>query len=103
MRKPRRDNLVFQAIVLALVLCLPAGQTLNAAYPGNATSNKTGSLAEELFQRAGELNNALHSRPLEERRTGDYLRLLDAYNQVVRLNTDHYFSAESLAKRAELQ
>jgi N-acetylmuramoyl-L-alanine amidase len=103
MRKPLRDNLVVNAIVLALVLCLPARQTLNAAYPANPASNQPRSLAEELFQRASEMNNSLHGRPLEERRTGDYLRLLDAYNQVIRLNTDNYFSAESLAKRAELQ
>ncbi len=103
MRKPLRDNLVFHVIVLALVLCLPARQTLNAAYSANAASNKPRSLAEELFQHASQMNHSLHGRPLEERSTGDYLRLLDAYNQVVRLNTDNYFSAESLAKRAELQ
>ena len=103
MRKPLRDKLVCNAIVLALVLCLPARQTLNAAYSANAPLHRPGSLAEELFRRASDLNNSLHGRPLEERSTGDYLRLLDAYNQVVRFNTDNYFSAESLAKRAELQ
>jgi N-acetylmuramoyl-L-alanine amidase len=103
MRKPLSNNLVFKVIVLALVLCLPAKQTLNAAYSISPTSNSPRSLAEELFQRASDMNNSLHGRPLEERSTGDYLRLLDAYNQVVRLNTDNYFSTESLTKRAELQ
>lgn len=103
MRKPLKNNLVFKVIVLALVLCLPAKQTLNAAYSTVSASNNPHSLAEELFQRASEMNNALHGKPLEERSTGDYLRLLDAYNQVIRLNTDNYFSAESLIKRAELQ
>jgi N-acetylmuramoyl-L-alanine amidase len=103
MRKPIRNNWFLNTIVLALVLCLPAKQTLNAAYSVNQSSSKPHSLAEELFRRAGELNTALHSRPLEERSAGDYLRLLDAYSQVIRLNTDNYFSAESLAKRAELQ
>jgi N-acetylmuramoyl-L-alanine amidase len=103
MRKSSRKKIVLNAIVLALVVCLPARQTLNAAYSANAASNNPPSLAEELFQRASNMNNALHGRPLEERSTGDYLRLLDAYNQVIRLNTDNYFSAESLAKRAELQ
>jgi N-acetylmuramoyl-L-alanine amidase len=103
MRKPLANNLVFQIIVLALILCLPARQTLNAAFSANPASKHPLSLAEELFRRASDMNNALHGRPLEERGTGDYLRLLDAYNQVVRLNTDNYFSAESLAKRAELQ
>jgi N-acetylmuramoyl-L-alanine amidase len=103
MRKPLSNNLAFRILVLALVLCLPARQTLNAAYSANPTSSNPHSLAEELFRRASELNNSLHGRPLEERSPGDYLRLLDAYNQVVRLNTDNYFSAESLAKRAELQ
>jgi N-acetylmuramoyl-L-alanine amidase len=103
MRKPLGKNPIFNIIVLALVLCLPARQTLNAAYSTTPASNSPRSLAEELFQRASEMNNSLHGRPLEERSTGDYLRLLDAYNQVVRLNTDNYFSAESLVKRAELQ
>jgi N-acetylmuramoyl-L-alanine amidase len=103
MRKPLTNNLVFQIIVLALILCLPARQTLNAAFSANPAAKHPLSLAEELFRRASDMNQALHGRPLEERGAGDYLRLLDAYNQVVRLNTDNYFSAESLAKRAELQ
>jgi N-acetylmuramoyl-L-alanine amidase len=103
MRKLSGKNRVFQILVLALVVCLPARQTLNAAYSANPVSAAPHSLAEELFRRASDMNNSLHGRPLEERSVGDYLRLLDAYNQVVRLNTDNYYSAESLAKRAELQ
>lgn len=103
MRKPTRNKLFVQAVVLTLVLCLPARQTLNAAYPANATAAPPHTLAEELFQHASQLNQTLHSKPLEERSSGDYLRLLDAYSQVIRLNTDNYFSAESLTKRAELQ
>ena len=62
-----------------------------------------GLLAKELFDYATSLSHSLHERPLEERSISDYRRALDAYWQVMRLNTSNFFSAESLARRAELQ
>jgi N-acetylmuramoyl-L-alanine amidase len=76
---------------------------LNAADPEVSASRRPGSLAESLFDYANNLGRALHERPLEERSAGDYRAALDAYGQVIRLNTDNYYSAESLARRAELQ
>ncbi|MEW6127037.1 MAG: N-acetylmuramoyl-L-alanine amidase [Acidobacteriota bacterium] len=102
MRHSLRSNLTFHSLVLILVFCLSARQTLNAADPSNALSTAPRSLAEELFIRANDTNNALHARPLEERSADDYLRTLDLYSQVIRLNTDNHFSSESLTKRAEL-
>ncbi len=103
MRKSPRNKLVVGVIVTALVFCLSARPTLNAADPEASSAHSPRSLAENLFQYATGLKKALHDRPLEERSESDYLRALDAYGQVIRLNTDSFFSAESLARRAELQ
>ncbi|HKP86056.1 MAG TPA: N-acetylmuramoyl-L-alanine amidase [Blastocatellia bacterium] len=86
-----------------MIFCLTALPILNAADPEVSTSASVGSLAEELFDYATGLSHTLHERPLEERSMSDYARALDAYWQVIRLNTDNSFSAESLARRAELQ
>jgi N-acetylmuramoyl-L-alanine amidase len=103
MRRPTRNKLVIDAFVFALVFCLTAHPILNAADPEPSASRRPGSLAESLFDNANNLGRALHERPLEERSAGDYRAALDAYGQVIRLNTDNYYSAESLARRAELQ
>jgi N-acetylmuramoyl-L-alanine amidase len=103
MRRPTRNKLVIDAFVFALVFCLTAHPILNAADPEPSASRRPGSLAESLFDYANNLGRALHERPLEERSAGDYRAALDAYGQVIRLNTDNYYSAESLARRAELQ
>lgn len=89
-------------IVFALVFCLTVRPVLNAADPNSSSSLMEVSLAGRLFRHAGDLGRALHERPLEERTANDYRRALDAYGQVIRLNTDNYYSAESLARRAEL-
>ncbi len=102
MRNFLRSSLTFNTIVFILVFCLSARQTLNAADPSSALTVNSHSLAEDLFIRANDLNSALHTKPLEERNANDYLRTLDLYSQVIRLNTDNHFSAESLSKRAEL-
>ena len=103
MRRPTRNKLVIDAFVFALVFCLTARPILNAADPEVSASRRPGSLAESLFDYANNLGRALHERPLEERSANDYRTALDAYGQVIRLNTDNYYSAESLARRAELQ
>src|SRR5689334_14165058 len=97
-----RRTIAFHAIIILLVFCLTTRQTLNAAYSKSGLSTSSRSLAEELFRRAQTANQTLHARPVEERNISDYLQLLDSYNQVIRLNTDNFFSAESLTKRAEL-
>jgi N-acetylmuramoyl-L-alanine amidase len=102
MRNFLRNSLTFNTVVFILVFCLSARQTLNAADPASALTVNSHSLAEDLFIRANDLNTTLHTRPLEERNANDYLRTLDLYSQVIRLNTDNRFSAESLSKRAEL-
>lgn len=102
MRRPVRDKLIFNGVVFALVFCLAVRPVLNAADPETSSSHSARSLVEDLFQYAGKLSHDLHDRPLEQRSWGDYRRALDAYGQVIRLNTDNYFSAESLARRAEL-
>jgi N-acetylmuramoyl-L-alanine amidase len=89
-------------IVFALVFCITVRPVLNAADPDSSASRTPSSLAERLFRYSADLGRALHERPLEERSASDYRRALDAYGQVIRLNTDNYFSAESLARRAEL-
>src|SRR5581483_8175236 len=89
-------------MICAVVFCLTARPILNAANP-ESRARKTGSLAESLFDHAGQLSRDLHERPLEARSLGDYRRALDAYAQVIRLNADPYYSAASLAERAELQ
>jgi N-acetylmuramoyl-L-alanine amidase len=102
MRQLVRDKLIFNGVVFALVFCLAVRPVSNAADPETSSSHSTRSLAEDLFQYAGQLSRDLHDRPPEQRSWGDYRRALDAYGQVIRLNTDNYFSAESLARRAEL-
>ncbi len=102
MRNFLRSSLTFNAIIFILVFCLSARQTLNAADPSSSLTTNPHSLAEELFIRANDSNNTLHTKPLEERNANDYLRTLDLYSQVIRLNTDNHFSASSLSKRAEL-
>jgi len=102
MRQLVRDKLIFNGVVFALVFCLAVRPVSNAADPETSSSHSTRSLAEDLFQYAGQLSRDMHDRPPEQRSWGDYRRALDAYGQVIRLNTDNYFSAESLARRAEL-
>src|SRR5215471_6033098 len=102
MQFSRRYKVVVSGIVFALVFCLTVRPVLNAADPESNASRTPGSLAERLFKYSTDLGRALHERPLEERSASDYRRALDAYSQVIRLNTDNYFSAESLARRAEL-
>jgi len=97
-----RYKLIVSGVVFALVFCLTVRPVLNAADPDSSSSRNRDSLAGNLFRYANELGNALHQRPIEERSASDYRRALDAYGQVIRLNTDNYFSAESLARRAEL-
>jgi N-acetylmuramoyl-L-alanine amidase len=97
-----RNKLIADALICAVVFCLTARPILNAANP-ESHARKTGSLAENLFDYANQLSRALHERPLEERSLGDYRRALDAYAQVIRLNADNFYSADSLAERAELQ
>ena len=102
MQLPGRDKVVVSGIVFALVFCLTVRPVLNAADPDSSSLRNRDSLAESLFRYASDLGAGLHGRPLEERSASDYHRALDAYGQVIRLNTDNYFSAESLARRAEL-
>ncbi|HJZ69740.1 MAG TPA: tetratricopeptide repeat protein, partial [Blastocatellia bacterium] len=102
MQWPGRDKLIVIGLVFVLVFCLTARPVLNAADPASSSSANPTSLAEKLFRDASAFSHALHERPLEERSVGDYRRALDAYGQVIRLNTDNYYSAESLARRAEL-
>jgi len=97
-----RYKLIVSGVVFALVFCLTVRPVLNAADPESSASRNPGSLADKLFRYANDLGRALHERPLEERAASDYRRALDAYGQVIRLNTDNYFSAESLTRKAEL-
>ncbi|HXF39134.1 MAG TPA: N-acetylmuramoyl-L-alanine amidase [Blastocatellia bacterium] len=96
-----RYKLMASGIIFALVFCLTVRPVLNAADP-ESSSKASNSLAERLFRDASDLSRAMHERPSDERNANDYRRALDAYGQVIRLNTDNYFSAESLARRAEL-
>jgi N-acetylmuramoyl-L-alanine amidase len=102
MQLPGRDKVIVSGVIFALVFCLTVRPVLNAADPDSSSLRNRDSLAETLFRYAGNLSAGLHGRPLEERSASDYHRALDAYGQVIRLNTDNYFSAESLARRAEL-
>ena len=102
MQRAGRNKLIVSVTVFAVVFCLTVRPVLNAADPSLTSSSTPASLADKLFRYAGDLGRSLHERPLEERSASDYRRALDAYGQVVRLNTDNYFSAESLARRAEL-
>lgn len=97
-----RYKLIVSGVVFALVFCLTVRPVLNAADPESSASRNPGSVADKLFRYASDLGRALHERPLEERAASDYRRALDAYGQVIRLNTDNYFSAESLTRKAEL-
>ena len=94
--------MIVSGVVFALVFCLTVRPILNAADPDSSASRNPVSLADKLFRHANDLGRALHERPLEERAPSDYRRALDAYGQVIRLNTDNYFSAESLTRKAEL-
>ena len=102
MQFSRRYKVIVSGVVFTLVFCLTVRPVLNAADPESTASRTPGSLAEKLFRYSADLGRALHERPLEERSASDYRRALDAYGQIIRLNTDNYFSAESLARRAEL-
>jgi N-acetylmuramoyl-L-alanine amidase len=103
MRRLIRSNLAVNIAVYVLVFGLAAQPTLNA--PGEEAAHSRGprSLVESLFYHATDLGRSLHSRPLEERSIDDYLRALDAYGRVIRLNTDSFFSAEALSQMAALQ
>jgi N-acetylmuramoyl-L-alanine amidase len=103
MRRYGRDKLSVSFVVFIVVFCLTARPTLNAADPDTSASRGPRSLVRELREHAENLNRALHNRPLEQRGPGDYRQALDAYNQVIRLNRDTFFSAESLFRIAELQ
>jgi len=96
-----RYKLMASGIIFALVFCLTVRPVLNAADP-ESSANAPSSLAGRLFRDASDLSRAMHERPSDERNANDFRRALDAYGQVIRLNTDNYFSAESLARRAEL-
>jgi N-acetylmuramoyl-L-alanine amidase len=102
MQRAGRNKLIVSVTVFAVVFCLTVRPVLNAADPSITSSPAPSSLADKLFRYASDLGRSLHDRPLEERSAGDYRRALDAYAQVVRLNTDNYFSAESLVRKAEL-
>lgn len=102
MRQQGRYKLIVSGVVFTLVFCVTVRPVLNAADPDSSTSRYPDSLADRLFRYANDLGRALHERPLEERSASDYRRALDAYGQVIRLNTDNYFSAESLIRKAEL-
>jgi N-acetylmuramoyl-L-alanine amidase len=97
-----RNRFIVSVTVFALAFCLTVRPVLNAADPSSTALTTPTSLAEKLFRYASDLSRALHERPLEERSASDYRLALDAYGQVVRLNTNNYYSAESLARRAEL-
>lgn len=103
MQRPGRQKFIINVIVFALAFCLTVRPSLNAADPESAGGRGPRSLSESLFLHAKDFSRALHERPLEERSSTDYRRALDAYNQVIRLNTDTFFTAESLLKMAELQ
>src|SRR6185295_9559848 len=99
---PARDKLIVSGIIFTLVFCMTVRPVLNAADPDSSSLRNRDSLAESLFRHASDLGSGLHGKPLEERSASDYHRALDAYGQVIRLNTDNYFSAESLIRKAEL-
>jgi N-acetylmuramoyl-L-alanine amidase len=101
MQAAGRYKLMAGPVAFVLVFCLTVRPVLNAADPDSSTK-ASDSLAERLFRYASDLSRTLHERPSDERSRDDFRRALDAYGQVVRLNTDNYFSAESLARRAEL-
>ncbi|HLG16763.1 MAG TPA: N-acetylmuramoyl-L-alanine amidase [Blastocatellia bacterium] len=102
MSSSRRQKVTVNVAVLAVVLCLTARPTLNAADPESSREKGPLSLAESVFRQAGDISRALHEQPAEERTESEFRRVIGAYGQVVRLNTDTFFSAESLARMAEL-
>jgi N-acetylmuramoyl-L-alanine amidase len=102
MQWPGRYKLIVSGVVFALVFCLTVRPVLNAADPESSSARDRDSLADHLFRYASDLGRGLHERPVEQRSASDYRRALDAYGQVIRLNTDNFFSAESLARKAEL-
>lgn len=89
-------------IVFAVAFCLTARPISNAADPDKTSQSGPRPLAEILFRYASDLSHALHERPLEDRSQSDYLRATDAFSQVIRLDTDTYYSAESSVRVAEL-
>jgi N-acetylmuramoyl-L-alanine amidase len=103
MRKPGRDKLSASVVVFVVVFCMTARPTLNAADPDTSRSRGPSSLVRELRDHADNLNRELHNRPLDQRGQSDYRQALDAYNQVIRLNRDTFFSAEALLRMAELE
>lgn len=103
MRIRSRVNLVSRFLVFALVFCLTVRPTLNAADPEDSSSRGPLSVSETLFRHTRALSDDLHNKPFEERSMSDYRRALDSYNQVIRLNNDTHYSAESLYRSAELQ
>src|SRR5258708_7970824 len=102
MQRAGRNRLIVGVSIFALVFCVTVRPVLNAPDPSTTSSSSPVSLADKIFRYANDLGRSLHERPLEERSASDYRRALDAYGQVVRLNTDNYFSAESLVRKAEL-
>lgn len=102
MLRAGRYKVVVSGVVFALVFCLTVRPVLNAADPSSSESRDRASLADQLFRYASDLGRALHERPSEERAATDYRRALDAYGQVIRLNTDNHFTATSLTRQAEL-
>jgi N-acetylmuramoyl-L-alanine amidase len=102
MLRQGRNKLIADGVICVIVFCLTARPILNAANP-ESPARKTGALVEGLFDYATQLGRALHERPLEARSRRDYRRALDAYAQVIRLNADNFYSAQSLIAGAELQ
>ena len=102
MQLPVRDKLIAGAVVFAVVFCLTARPVLNAADPERTSSLAEASLADRLFGYANEITHALRQLPSDDRGESDYRRALDAYSQVIRLNTDNHVSSESLIRRGDL-
>src|SRR5712692_1276100 len=102
MKWPGRDKFIVGGFVFTLVFCLTVRPVLNAADPDRSSSPAEASLADRLFGYASDLGRALHEWPFEERSESDYRRALDAYGQVIRLNTSNHVSSESLIRTAEL-
>jgi len=102
MQWPGRDKLIAGSVVFAVVFCLTARPVLNAADTNRTSSPAEATLADRLFGYANEITNALHRLPSDDRGESDYRRALDAYGQVIRLNTDNYVTSESLIRKAEL-
>jgi len=89
-------------VVFSVVFCLTARPVLNAADPERTSSLAEASLADRLFAYANEITHALRQLPSDDRGESDYRRALDAYSQVIRLNTDNHVSSESLIRRGDL-